>query len=106
MPPFVLGAYTKDGDLRDEPVYEIGKVIKKGQNLPSKQYYADDKGHYNLVRYIEKIIAIYSLASIPMPLDSFAPTSQQRLIMSLCSAKLASGFVALNLKSPIKQSFV
>ena len=72
-------------------MYEIGKVIKKGQNLlPSKQYYAyydDDKGHYNLVRYIEKIIAIYSLASIP--LDSFAPTSQQRLIMSLCSAKLA-----------------
>jgi hypothetical protein len=61
-PSLVLGAYTEDGDLRDVPLYQIGAVVKRGKNLPSKfnhANYVDDKGHYNLVQYLEDHRAIF-----------------------------------------------
>ena len=55
-PSKVLGAYTLDGDPKEEPVYSIGAVIKKGRDLPgghNHAEYVDETGHYDVVRFLE-----------------------------------------------------
>jgi len=54
----VLGAYTEDGDLRDDPLYKIGKVVKRCEILPSKINHADYVDD-NLVQYLEDHRAIF-----------------------------------------------
>ncbi|KAL7526373.1 hypothetical protein ACHAXR_001456, partial [Thalassiosira sp. AJA248-18] len=54
-PNWTLGTVTEEGDPKD-PIYSIGAVIKKGNNLPSGHNHAeyiDKSGHYDLVKYIE-----------------------------------------------------
>ncbi len=50
-----LGAYDDDGNLREAPIYAIGKVTKRGLDLPSRFNLADyvnRKGHFDLVNYV------------------------------------------------------
>ncbi|KAL7523843.1 hypothetical protein ACHAXR_000358, partial [Thalassiosira sp. AJA248-18] len=54
-PTKTLGAYDDDGQPRATPIYAIGKVTKKGSNLPSRfnlADYVDRKGRFDLVGYI------------------------------------------------------
>ncbi|KAL7523197.1 hypothetical protein ACHAXR_000064, partial [Thalassiosira sp. AJA248-18] len=50
-----LGTYDDDRQPRATPIYAIGKVTKKGENLPSRfnlADYVDGKGRFNIVGYI------------------------------------------------------
>lgn len=57
-----LGAYDDDGHPRDVPFLSFGKVISKGENLPTGKNHADyinKSGKYDLVQYIQDHMEVF-----------------------------------------------